>query len=401
MKLTERKMLPIEEYVLGNCFIETQSFIILKRLGNIFISDTAKCIYNNMEHCYNMYSTTDLATMTTIFNNAQLYTELTDFIDFNNFMIHVQTLYKMYLTEKIRTTAIEIKNPDVAREEITKLAGLYSKSMMLYTQTIPEAYYESKGIEYIKSGLSWLDNNHGGLAKGENYIIGAPTSTGKTALSLHISKCCAENGYNVLVISLEMKNYRLATRIITSNIKKNIYDKNILDLELSRIDKKYNFRLMYAPGSHIDDIIGFASNYKKLYGLDLLVIDYLQKIVGVGKIRKDQVDYVSGKLAEVPGLLDIAVICPCQMNRTADDMERPTLKTLKESSYIEQDADNVILLKSAVNHSAGEPIDYMKCYFDKSRNNNCGAFWVYYNKKYQAIKDYRYYENGEGENREL
>lgn len=71
-------------------------------------------------------------------------------------------------------------------------------------------------------------------------------------------------------------------------------------------------------GLTINDVRMKARRVKQQYGLDLLVVDYLQLMSGPGKNRNEQIEEISRGLKNLAKELDIAVIVLSQLNREVD-----------------------------------------------------------------------------------
>ena len=92
-----------------------------------------------------------------------------------------------------------------------------------------------------------------------------------------------------------------------------------------------------------------ARRLKRKFGLDLLVIDYLQLLHSshvTGKASENRVQEISEITGNLKGLakeLNVPVIALSQLSRAVEQREdkRPQLSDLRESGSIEQDADVV------------------------------------------------------------
>ena len=87
------------------------------------------------------------------------------------------------------------------------------------------------------------------------------------------------------------------------------------------------------------------------YGLDLIVVDYLQlmSLGRVGESRQVEISEISRRIKGLARELQVPVMALSQLNREAekDESGLPKLSHLRESGAIEQDADVVILIHRA------------------------------------------------------
>ncbi len=96
----------------------------------------------------------------------------------------------------------------------------------------------------------------------------------------------------------------------------------------------------------LSDIV-MACHQAVAEGAQLLIIDYLQKIV-IPRFRHNRnelVTEISGAMKDIAMSLRVPVICCAQLNRESEkDNREPTLADLRDSGSVEQDADFVGLL---------------------------------------------------------
>ena len=135
--------------------------------------------------------------------------------------------------------------------------------------------------------------------------------------------------------------------------------------------------------------------------LDMIVVDYLQKVQGSDK-RADpvtQIKEVMGTLTDLCKSLNIVLITLAQLNRDADENAVPQQRHLKGASDIEQDADMIFLLhrsrdaqkEAQATGSTRKPVakgveaDHQTLrglqtlwILDKNRDGQTGSFLVYY-----------------------
>jgi len=252
--------------------------------------------------------------------------------------------------------------------------GHFNQSFLKFekalTQTIEmakKAFKNEEGIVGVPTGLSELDARLGGLHKQDLIIIAGRPSMGKTALAtniaFHAAKNIEKNGLKstVAFFSLEMSSEQLSTRILSeqSRIRSNDIrrgkvteeqmeqfietSKNIFDLPLY-IDE--------TPAITIASISNRSRRIKRLFGLDLIVVDYIQLMrAGSGRYdgRVQEISEITQGLKALAKELDVPVLALSQLSRAVEqrDDKKPQLADLRESGSIEQDADVVMFVYRA------------------------------------------------------
>ena len=90
--------------------------------------------------------------------------------------------------------------------------------------------------------------------------------------------------------------------------------------------------------------------YKMEFGLEMVLIDYLQLMTGAGKrageSRQLEISDISRSLKAVARELDVPIVALSQLSRAVEQRpnKRPMLSDLRESGAIEQDADLVMFI---------------------------------------------------------
>ena len=226
------------------------------------------------------------------------------------------------------------------------------------------AMKSDQGLVGVPTGLTDLDEKLGGLHKSDLVIIAGRPSMGKTALATNIAYNAAKNiqslekKSSVAFFSLEMSSEQLSTRIlseqsrITSNdirrgkateeqINKYIEtSRNIYDLPLY-IDE--------TPAITVATLSNRARRIKRLFGLDLVVVDYIQLMRGNSfqfEGRVQEISQITQGLKALAKELSVPVLALSQLSRAVEqrDDKLPQLSDLRESGSIEQDADVVMFV---------------------------------------------------------
>jgi len=236
-----------------------------------------------------------------------------------------------------------------------------------------EAHSRDGALAGISTGLIDLDAKVGGLHPSDLLILAARPSMGKSTLAVNIGFDVARNyawepqpdgskktvrGGVVAFFSLEMSAEQLALRMLSevSGVSGDRLRKGEIDAsEFGRI-RDASLEIQDAP-FYIDDTGGItlakltarARRLKRMVGLDLLIIDYLQLITMGGSKSDNRVQEVSAITMGLKALakeLHVPVIALSQLSRQVENREdkRPQLSDLRESGSIEQDADMVMFI---------------------------------------------------------
>lgn len=194
-------------------------------------------------------------------------------------------------------------------------------------------------------------------------VVAALTSRGKTALAMQVADrlamdmaLSAKHGI-VRILSLEMGRVELHRRrlIAETGIPMECWlgrralphdAEGWLGKAVATL-KQRPLRITYAGTMTLPQIRAIARRDANTKGLALLVVDYLQLVDG--SVRKDdnraqEVGRIAQGLKAIAMDLDCPVLAVAQLNRAAESNEKPLLKDLKESSGIEQGADNVLFV---------------------------------------------------------
>ena len=226
------------------------------------------------------------------------------------------------------------------------------------------------GITGIPTGFTKLDNLTAGLQDSTLTYVGGRPAMGKTTLGIQAALNAALKGYKVLFFSLEMDRKLLMEKIV-SNVG-NIAGKSLLhglDMDDAKIWSKFMkaiadvgglpITITDEPGLRVDEICSIARREKQRTDIDLIVIDYMQKIHATyraGMSEDSVVKVISDGLANLARKLDIPILCMSQLNRQVEYRKdkRPTMADLRESGNLEQDGFAIWLM---YRHEYYEPKD--------------------------------------------
>jgi len=232
----------------------------------------------------------------------------------------------------------------------------------LAIEQIEKAKNSEDGLSGIQSGLTSLDRLTSGWQKSDLVIIAARPAMGKTALVLTMARNAAvEFNHPVAIFSLEMSSLQLVTRLIASETElssEKLKKGTLEEYEFAQLNDKIK-KISEAP-IFIDDTAGLsifelrakARRLKEKQGIELIIIDYLQLMVGSsdgkgGGNREQEISFISRSLKGLAKELNVPILALSQLSRAVETRggdKRPVLSDLRESGAIEQDADLVMFI---------------------------------------------------------
>ena len=286
----------------------------------------------------------------------------------------------------------------------------------------------------LPTGLTHLDEKLRGLKNGEMIVIAARPSVGKTSLAMNIAECCAlgrdlnnaiaktDGGkkHPVMIFSLEMPIEALTRRMVAGRAQINTWRLNrdicgrsekqtLVGNLFAAVDDLKNAPIYVddAAGLDIMDLRARARRAKKRYGIELVVIDYLQlctcRAAARQASRQIEVSMISQQIKAMAKELKIPVVVLSQLSRDnekrGDKYEKPKLSDLRDSGAIEQDADVVFLLRRpSRNANDPESKDENLAIIDvaKNRNGETGEVRVNFYREFTRFGDREIERSGDG-----
>ena len=249
--------------------------------------------------------------------------------------------------------------------------GSFSSSLIKFDDAMKQtiemasaAYKNDEGIVGVPTGLRDLDDKLGGLHQSDLIIIAGRPSMGKTSLATNIAFNAAKNiqdkgkDSSVAFFSLEMSSEQLSTRILSeqarigsNDIRRGRISDEQFDqfLETSKNISELPLFIDETPAISIAAMSNRARRIKRLKGLDLIVVDYIQLMKGTGNQkdgRVQEMSQITQGLKAIAKELGVPVLALSQLSRQVEqrDDHKPQLSDLRESGSIEQDADVVMFV---------------------------------------------------------
>ena len=240
----------------------------------------------------------------------------------------------------------------------------FDEAMKQTIEMASAAYKNEEGIVGVPTGLRDLDDKLGGLHQSDLIIIAGRPSMGKTSLATNIAFNAAQKlqdsgkKSSIAFFSLEMSSEQLSTRIISeqarissNDIRRGRISDDQFDkfLETSKNIAELPLFIDETPAISIAAMSNRARRIKRVHGLDMIIVDYIQLMRGNfnnkdGRVQ--EISQITQGLKAIAKELGVPVVALSQLSRQVEqrDDHKPQLADLRESGSIEQDADVVMFV---------------------------------------------------------
>ena len=207
------------------------------------------------------------------------------------------------------------------------------------------AYKNEEGIVGVPTGLRDLDDKLGGLHQSDLIIIAGRPSMGKTSLATNIAFNAAQKlqdsgkKSSIAFFSLEMSSEQLSTRIISeqarissNDIRRGRISDDQFDkfLDTSKNIAELPLFIDETPAISIAAMSNRARRIKRLFGLDMIVVDYIQLMRGSinnkdGRVQ--EISEITQGLKAIAKELSVPVVALSQLSRAVEqrDDKKPQL----------------------------------------------------------------------------
>lgn len=252
---------------------------------------------------------------------------------------------------------------------------------------LDQLFRSKGGLRGVPTGLRLLDQKLSGFQESNLLILAARPSVGKSSFALNIAQFLGvEKKVPVGIFSLEMSREQLVDRMLSSQADVDawrITTGNLEDADFARLNDAMGelaeapIFLDDTPGISIMEMRTKARRLQAEYGLQLIIVDYLQLCRGRGlENRVQEVSEMSQGLKNLARELKVPVLCLSQLSRAVESRgsPKPMLSDLRESGSIEQDADVVMFLF----RSAEEDRTQITLSIAKHRNGPIGEIPLYF-----------------------
>lgn len=245
-------------------------------------------------------------------------------------------------------------------------------------------------VQGTPTGFKPIDSR-GGFQPTNLILVAADSSQGKTSFANAIALNASKQGHKVAYFSLEMTGEQLVMRLtaIESNIPALHLANDVLKTnEVEQFDKaakvisKLPLYFDDRSACSIDGIIASIRAMRAKYGIEGVIIDYLQ-IINItrraGTNEENAIAEAARKLKNLAKELNIWVMALSQLNRN-DQSPEPTVNRLRGSGQINEAADITILIyrPSVYNKTYSKPFENISpqdtALINVAKGRNIGTF---------------------------
>ena len=227
-----------------------------------------------------------------------------------------------------------------------------------FMDRIEELHARGEDMIGIPTGFTDMDKLLGGLNKSDLLIVAARPGMGKTSLQLSIAlNAGLRLNKRVAMFNLEMSGEQLLQRLIAAETRIDsqrlrrgkLYD-NEWEVFYEAVGRLANTQIFIddTPFTTPMQLRTKCRRLKAEYGLDLVMIDYLQLMQAerTSNNRVQEISEISRALKGLARELDVPVVAASQLSRAVESRQdkRPQLSDLRDSGSIEQDSDIVMFI---------------------------------------------------------
>lgn len=219
------------------------------------------------------------------------------------------------------------------------------------------------GYGFVRTGLTELDGFTGGIAPGEQVIVGAATSMGKTAfagtVALNAAREESDSGERgaIVFVTLEMSDQRILLRLV-SNLSSvpawklrrkalGLFERQAAIEALNDV-RRLPIIILHRPGLTLARWRADLDVIARDRLIRLVVVDYVQLMLGdaAGDNRASSLGRIANGIKETAEERGFGAMVLAQLSRQvgARDNKRPMLSDLRDSGELEQSADQAWFL---------------------------------------------------------
>ncbi|HIS62512.1 MAG TPA: replicative DNA helicase [Candidatus Scybalomonas excrementigallinarum] len=391
IKKIQPHSLEAEQSVIGSMIMDRDAIVVVSDIltKEDFYQGQYGILYEAMVELYNEGKPVDLVTLQNKLKEKEVPDSISNLSYIRDLVLSVPTAanakqYALIVRDKATLRRLIKVTEDIAndcyldKEEVDTILEKTEKDIFHLLQnrageqefvpireivlnsldTIEMAAKNKGKVTGVPTGFLDLDAKLTGLHGGELLLVAARPAMGKTAFVLNIAQHVVfRENIPTAIFSLEMSKEQLVTRLLASESmvdSQNLRTGNLQDQEWEKLMESAgiignsNLIIDDTPGITISELRSKCRRFKQANGLGLIIIDYLQLMIG-GKrseSRQQEIAEISRSLKALARELEVPIIALSQLSRAVESRpdHKPMLSDLRESGSIEQDADVVMFI---------------------------------------------------------
>jgi replicative DNA helicase len=273
-----------------------------------------------------------------------------------------------------------------------------------YFERVETLIQSPQEMQGLPTGFRDLDFLLGGLQRSDLLIFAGRPGMGKTSFLLSVALNAAKVGARIAIFTMEMGAEQIVQRLVA--METGINTQKLRTGQLTQPEYSKFVQSAGILGSlpiYIDDTpaltpLQMRTKCRRVqheYGLELVIVDYLQLMSGGGTFennRVQEISYISRSMKEMARELNVPVFSAAQLSRAVEQRQdkHPQLSDLRESGSLEQDADIVAFLyREVVYNEATESPKRADIIIAKHRNGPTDTISLIYENSLTKFMDVR------------
>lgn len=248
-----------------------------------------------------------------------------------------------------------VRHLNESRDDMESRITPVTKDEKIYTDTAFAIRHPEKVPQGISTGFATMDKLTGGFRPASYIIIAGRPGMGKTTILLQHIIFALLSGKKVALFSIEMTAQQILTRLAAMLAGYNpdneaLWTKFIRNKVADKILEIYDMPLTIYDGStfstKVEDLVRLSAQIKHTKGLEMVCIDYIQKLSTYKNFRSNTVaemTHISNILAVACQQIQLPFLVLSQLSREVEKRasKRPIMADLRESGALEQDATEI------------------------------------------------------------
>jgi len=336
----------------------------------------------------------------------------------------VNKLQENYVNKQLVATALMVSNQatdktsriNSAIMQLMDLKKLISVTESKNISKLIDQFKENKGFIntdlLVNTGLVDLDEKlNGGFEQKQLIIIGARPGVGKSALLMNFfNQILLEKKKKVLFVSFMMNPKRFLALLLSNKLKQP-FNEIVNDFTASKYQEECKeiiaaeesdmFKYHFQKDNDIVSLLAEISSQKIRQGLDVVIIDNLQQLEDLNPIFYQNRNTSLGKnlrrLKQLAEEMNLLIVIGSELSRNTEKRisGRPVLSDLRDSGWIEELADKVLMIYRPACYNLSEWDDGTHTYNNaeidicKNKLGQIGSVRVNYNVEAFAFSDYK------------